>query len=591
MVKRQRNDAVVVTDFAQAPTSPEKRPRIFGPVDAVRVPGHVPVQRGAAAALESNMITPLLNDAYQFTMAYALWKNNLHNEANVFELYFRKNPFGGEFTIFAGLSEVLNFVERFQFTALEIADLRQTLPGGPYEDAFFVWLQTLDCKGVTIRALQEGSVCFPSVPMLQVEGPAAVTRLLETTLLNLVNFASLVATNAARMRLAVGDKKQLLEFGLRRAQGPDGAMSASRYARLGGCDGTSNVLAAAAYNIPLSGTMAHSFIMQFSSQAQLRAATLEHATRSGESADLAERVLYWRKTWLNARLFADTANAGELAAFTAYARAFPRSFLALVDTVNTLESGIPNFLCVAAALHDCGYEARGIRLDSGDLAYLSKQAREMFERAAKHTGANFFANFTIVASNDLNEAVIRSLNLQGHSIDVFAVGTNLVTCQAQPALGGVYKVVEVEGMPRIKLSEDSNKMSIPGRKDAYRLYSHEGHPLVDLLVPADAPPSERPIVGRKIRCVHPHDAHKKFDMIPSRVESLLQPVWPRQADVREDWLARARARCVEGLQSMRIDHLRPGTENPTAYKVSVTTQLLEIINRTRAEVQPVAVVR
>lgn len=319
-----------------------------------------------------------------------------------------------------------------------------------------------------------------------------VCQLLETTLLTLVNYASLVATNAARHCLAAGKDKVVLEFGLRRAQGPDGGVSASRYSYLGGVHGTSNVLAGRLFGIPIKGTHAHSFVTSFASPDDLTEETKKLTDAKGEKTyDFWELVKAAR-----ADLGFYNTNESELVAFTAYARTFPKGFLALVDTYDTLNSGVPNFLVVALALHRLGYKSLGIRLDSGDLAYLSTQTRKLFVDTAKRIkdisekknkdkieNVDYFEKFSIVASNDLNEDTINSLNRQGHSIDVFAVGTNLVTCQAQPALGCVYKLVEINGTARIKLSQEANKVTLPGKKAAFRLYGSAGHALVDILVP------------------------------------------------------------------------------------------------------------
>jgi nicotinate phosphoribosyltransferase len=427
-------------------------------------------------------VTPLLTDFYQLTMAYAYWRNNTHEQPAVFDLFFRKNPFGGEFTIYAGLEEVVRYVSSFRLKAGQLEQLRSLMPD--CEPAFFDWLATIDCSRVKVYSLPEGTVCFPRIPMIRVEGPMAIAQMLETTLLTLVNFPSLVATNAARHRLAAGPNKILLEFGLRRAQGPDGAISASRYTYVGGCDGTSNVLAGLLFGLPVKGTHAHSFVTSFVSEDDLQDATLCHKT-SGETVDLLKLALTCRQELG----FTDT-NTGELTAFTAYARAFPNALLALVDTYDTLKSGVPNFLAIALALHRLGYRAVGVRLDSGDLAYLSKQTRKMFRAVGKRLGLDYFEKFSITASNDINEDTLVSLNQQGHEIDVFGIGTNLVTCQAQPALGCVYKLVEIHGMPRIKLSQEVSKVTLPGRKDVYRLYGNQGSPVADILVPFNSEPPQ-----------------------------------------------------------------------------------------------------
>eukprot|EP01133_Synstelium_polycarpum_P007230 gene7230-8403_t len=529
----------------------------------------------------NGFVTPLLTDMYQITMAYSLWRNNRHNIPTVFDLYFRKNPFGGEFTVFAGLEEVIRFVSDYHFTDAELEDVRNLIPD--CDPGFIEYLRQLDASQVTIYALPEGSVVFPRVPLVRVEGPLAICQLFETTLLCLVNFASLIATNAARHRLAVGKDKVMLEFGLRRAQGPDGAMSASRYAYLGGADGTSNVLAHCFFGIPVKGTHAHSFVTSYNSLDDLPEQTL--ADPAGKVHDLYTIALKYRQ-----ELGYTTSVESELIAFVAYARTFPKGFLALVDTYDTLNSGVPNFLCVALALHQIGYKSLGIRLDSGDLSYYSKESRKLFKQVGQKYQIDFFEKFQIVASNDLNESTIMALNRQGHEIDVFAIGTNLVTCQAQPALGCVFKLVEINGLPRIKLSQETAKVTLPGRKDAYRLYGEAGHPLVDLLVNTSpytglpdgtsTPPlqdNEIPEAGKRVLCLHPFEEQKRVHVTPTTVEKLHKKVFDK-GEITSPLppLEEIRSYLLTELGKVREDHLRQS--NPTPYKVSVTKGLYETLH-------------
>ena len=288
---------------------------------------------------------------------------------------------------------------------------------------------------------------FPRIPLIRVEGPILKTQLLETTLLTLVNYASLVATNAARFRAATAPNKTLLEFGLRRAQGPDGGLSASRYCYLGGFHGTSNVLAGKLYGIPVKGTHAHAYVNSYESMDDLNQRDLADE-KTGELRPFADLCLKYLKELAPVlKIIPDETNKGELAAFVSYAIAFPTNFLALVDTYDVLKSGLPNFLAVARALHECNYKAEGLRLDSGDLAYLSLEVRAKFIATAELFQLPYFKEFTIVASNDINEETLVSLEKQGHAIDSFGIGTHLVTCQKQPALGCVYKLVEVGDRP------------------------------------------------------------------------------------------------------------------------------------------------
>ncbi|XP_011008522.1 PREDICTED: nicotinate phosphoribosyltransferase-like [Populus euphratica] len=524
------------------------------------------------------MVTPLLTDLYQFTMAYAYWKANKHQERAVFDLYFRKNPFGGEYTVFAGLEECIRLIANFKFTEDEISFIRESLPGS-CEDGFFDYLRGLDCSEVEVYSIAEGSVVFPKVPLLRIEGPIAVAQLLETPLVNLINFASLVATNAARHRFVAGKSKILLEFGLRRAQGPDGGISASKYCYLGGFDATSNVAAGRLFGIPLRGTHSHAFVSSYMSPDEI----VDKSLRSADGSRSCEDLVSLAQTWLSKiqwssslrGIFGET-NQSELAAFTSYALAFPISFLALVDTYDVMRSGIPNFCAVALALNDLGYKAAGIRLDSGDLAYLSCEARKFFRAIEKEFGVPGFGKMSITASNDLNEETLDALNKQGHEVDAYGIGTYLVTCYAQAALGCVFKLVEINNQPRIKLSEDVSKVSIPCKKRSYRLYGREGYPLVDIMTGENEP---SPKVGERILCRHPFNESKRAYVVPQQVEELLKCYWPGSSDKpREDLppLQDIRDRCIKQLERMRPDHMR--RLNPTPYKVSVSAKLYDFIH-------------
>ncbi len=380
---------------------------------------------------------------------------------SIFLFYFFL-AFGGEYTLFAGLEECLKFVRDYRFDPTDIEYLRGALPTY-IESEFYDYLSELNMNDIKIYAVPEGknlfrkkkvknkifisfkgTVVFPRLPLIRVEGPVFKAQLLETTFLTLVNYASLVATNAARFRSATGADKTLLEFGLRRAQGPDGGLSASKYCYLGGFDGTSNVLAGKLYGIPIRGTHAHAYVNSYEHMEDLTETYLCDRI-SGERRPFADLCLkYLNELGPILKILPDETNKGELAAFVSYAIAFPTNFLALVDTYDVLKSGVPNFLAVARALHECNYQAIGLRLDSGDLAYLSLEVRAKFHETAAKFNLPYISHFTIVASNDINEDTLISLEKQGHSIDSFGIGTHLVTCQRQPALGCVYKLVEVK---------------------------------------------------------------------------------------------------------------------------------------------------
>jgi nicotinate phosphoribosyltransferase len=565
------------------------------------------------------IVDSLLTDKYQLTMAYSYWKAQKHNQEAVFDLFFRRNPFGGEFTVFAGLEEVLKYVKNFRFDERKIEFLqegrfvpkediqaefeyglscgyiRKTAEGYeelkighfsedhwekteyPKKDSyinpplegcdprFFEWLGSIDCSRIKLYSFPEGTIIFPREPVIRVEGPIAIAQLLETTLLNLTNFPSLISTNAARHRLAAGFNKTMMEFGLRRAQGPDGALSASHYIYNSGFDGTSNMKAGEIFGIPVMGTHGHSLVQSFK---DLNDLTVRDITgKDGEVHDFISMILKIRDDFG----FNET-NDGELAAFIAYAQAFPDTFLALVDTYDTLKSGVPNFLCVALALITLGYSPIGIRLDSGDLAYLSRESRKLFEWAGKKMVADL-SFLRITASNDINEDVLVALEKQGHEIDSFGIGTHLVTCQAQPALGFVYKLVMIMDNPRIKLSQDVGKVTIPAKKEVYRLIGNENKPIIDLMIQVgEAPPQP----GERIFCRHPFEEAKRVNVIPRQVIAMHKLVWDGTMKYPPAKNSEIRNYVVDQLTNFRSDHLRH--LNPTPYKVAVSQGLYEYIH-------------
>ncbi|CAK9232421.1 unnamed protein product [Sphagnum troendelagicum] len=523
------------------------------------------------------MVTSLLTDMYQITMAYAYWKAGKQNDRAVFDLFHRKNPFGGEYTVFAGLEECIRFAANYHFKEDEISFLRSVLPS-TCEEGFFSYLVTIDCSDVEIYAMPEGSVVFPKVPLIRVEGPLLIAQLLETTFLTLVNYASLVATNAARHRRVAGKDKILLEFGLRRAQGPDGGISASKYCYLGGFDATSNVDAGRRFGIPVKGTNSHAFVSSFMGFDEIIERSLPYAEGGKICEDFVHLTQLWLSRMQDKPLLRDNfheTNQSELAAFCSYALAFPTAFQALVDTYDVLRSGVPNFCAVALALHDLGYKALGIRLDSGDLSYFSIETRKFFHLVEKEFHVVGFGKLTIVASNDINEATLDALNKQGHEVDTFGIGTHLVTCYSQPALGCVYKLVEINGHPRIKLSEDLNKVTIPCKKQCFRLYGREGVPLVDLMIGENETP---PQPGERILCRHPFVESKRAYVVPTRVEPLYKRYWSSKPGGREKLpsLEDVKKHCMQQLAAMRSDHMR--ALNPTPFKVSVSGNLYDFIH-------------
>ncbi|KAF7640034.1 Nicotinate phosphoribosyltransferase [Meloidogyne graminicola] len=529
-------------------------------------------------------VQALLTDEYQLNMAYSYWQQGIHNKTARFELFFRKNPFKGEFTVFAGLEDCVNFVKKFHFSDSDLEYLSAKMP---YADPnFFEYLNQLNCQDITLMAISEGSIVFPKIPLIVVEGPLAICQILETGLLNLVNFASLVTTNAARFRLAAGDHMELMEFGLRRAQGPNGGLSASKYCYIGGFDSTSNLLAGKLFGIPVSGTMAHSFVTAFKDE-PLNTSMLAQKDRK-EKLNL-QKI---SKEYLD-KLFElvnfdwgvskEGVNIGELNAFCAYAIAHPNSFVALIDTYDTLRSGLCNFIAVTLSLNDFGYKSIGCRIDSGDLAYLSNEIRSRLEQVSLIFKLDWIANLKIVASNDINEETIRSLYNQGHKINTFGIGTHLVTCQKQPALGCIYKLVDLDGEPKIKISEDISKMTIPGCKKAFRLFGKAGFPLVDLMMLMD---EVEPKVGQEILCRHPFEAGKRAKIIPQRVEMLHKIYWQNNCvQIIMPNISEIRDYTHQSLVNLRPDHVRP--LNPTPYKVSLSPKLYDFINNIWLKLAPV----
>ena len=377
--------------------------------------------------------SPLLTDLYQLTMAYGYWKSDTHEKESAFHLFFRKAPFGSGYTIAAGLSDAIDWLSSFRFSSEDISYLEQLTgnDGRPlFEPEFLDFLANLEFR-CDVDAIPEGSVVFAHEPLLRIKGPILQCQLAETALLNILNFQTLIATKSARVCEAASGEA-VLEFGLRRAQGTDGALAASRAAFIGGCSATSNVLAGRLFGIPVKGTHAHSWIMSFEN---------------------------------------------EPSAFRAYADAMPNNCVFLVDTYDTLQ-GVRNAIKEGLRLRENGFEMAGIRLDSGDLAYLSIEARKLLDEAG-------FSHASIVASNDLDENLISSLKQQGARIDVWGVGTKLITAYDQPALGGVYKLGAIKNSQgdwqyRVKLSEQSIKVSNPGVLQVRR-FERDGMAIGDMI--------------------------------------------------------------------------------------------------------------
>ncbi len=357
----------------------------------------------------------LYADLYELTMAQAYFREGRHEARAAFDYHFRKNPFGGGFTLFAGLETLLDALADLRFGPEALGWLERN----GFRPDFLAYLETFRFRG-DVYAHPEGEPVFPFEPIVRVDGGMLEAQLVESMLLNFLNFESLIATKAARIRSVSGDRV-CSEFGLRRGQGL-GAIQAARAAIVGGFDSTSNVYAAFAFDVPAAGTMAHSYI---------------------------------------------ESHPDELSAFRAFAAAYPDRCILLVDTYSTLESGVPNAITVARELAAQGHRMRAIRLDSGDLGALAHAARRMLDDAG-------FRDVKLVASNQLDEFVIRDLLAQGAPIDIFGVGTRLTTGRPDAALDGVYKLAMADGEPRLKLSETPEKITLPGIKQVYRLHTDRG---------------------------------------------------------------------------------------------------------------------
>lgn len=389
----------------------------------------------------STLNLTLLTDLYELTMMQGYFENQ-SSETVIFDAFYRQNPCGNGYAIVAGLDQVIDYIKNLHFSEEDISYLRSL---GIFHDAFLEYLQNFRFTG-DIYAIPEGSVVFPHEPLLKVIAPIMQAQLIETAILAIVNHQSLIATKAARVvRAARGDG--IMEFGLRRAQGPDAGVYGARAAVIAGCIGTSNVLAGQLFDIPVKGTHAHSWIMSF---------------------------------------------PDEYTAFKKYAELYPDACILLADTYDTLRSGVPNAIRVFTEMRNAGIELKnyGIRLDSGDLAYMSKKARKMLDEAG-------FKDAVISASSDLDEYLIDSLKAQGAAITSWGVGTNMITSKDCPAFGGVYKLAAIydnqtgEFIPKIKLSENTEKVTNPGNKKILRIYDREsGKIRADLICLSDEAFSE-----------------------------------------------------------------------------------------------------
>ena len=451
-------------------------------------------------------ITGSYTDLYQLSMAQVYFLKGKSEDEAVFDYFFRKIPFEGGYTVFAGLGDLLPILRDLTFTQDDLEFLRKL----KYDDRFLSYLEKFRFEA-DIFAMKEGEIVFPDEPILQVHGRMLEAQLAETALLNILNFESLIATKAARMRSVAG-RRILSDFGLRRAQAT-GGYHATRAAIIGGFNSTSNVKAGRDFSIPVVGTMAHSFVQSYDS---------------------------------------------ELDAFRDFAQMRPEKCVLLVDTYDTLKSGIPNAITVAKEMAERSHRLSGIRLDSGDLAYLSKQARAMLDGAG-------LTDVKITVSNQLNEYVIKSLMDQQAPIDVFGVGTSLVTGPPDAALDGVYKLAYAYGKPRIKLSENLKKMTLPGKKQEYRAVNGEGNFFgADVITFQDE--------HNQNVMHHPFEVDKSLHLKGLKQELLLHKVMEEgKIIIEQPDLTTIAAYCQERINRLPEEYKR--FDYPHLYKVGISERM------------------
>ena len=461
----------------------------------------------------------MMTDLYELTMMNGYLRYGKDKNRACFDLFYRRRGDVTAYAVAAGLEQVIEYVQNLRFTQEDIEYLRSL---AIFDDAFLSYLSDFHFTG-EILAVPEGTIVFPDEPILRVIAPIMEAQLLETALLNIINHQTLIATKAARVvQSARGDK--VLEFGLRRAQGPDAGIYGARASIIGGCQATSNVLTGQLFGVPVGGTHAHSWVMSFED---------------------------------------------ELTAFRAYADVFPDNCLLLVDTYDTLGSGVPNAITVLKELRARGKEPVGIRLDSGDLAFLSRQARVMLDDAG-------FPNAKIFASGDLDEEVIWDLKAQGAAIDVWGVGTRMITSMDNPALGGVYKLAaeEVDGkfVPRIKISENPAKITNPGVKQLYRFYDRRsGKALADLLALDEEDFSS----GEPLEIFDPENTWKRMTLCDYRMRQLLVPVFENGELVYDSpALSEIAAYAKQEMETFWDEYKR--LNRPHRYKVDLSQKLYDL---------------
>lgn len=469
-------------------------------------------------SIMDNRNLTMMTDLYQLTMMCGYHRMGMAKNTAVFDLFFRKTKSNSSYAVMAGTESLIEYINALHFSESDIEYLRSL---NLFDESFLKVLSELHFTG-EIYAMEEGTLVYPYEPIVRVIAPIMEAQLIETALLNLVNHQTLIATKASRVcHAARGDA--VMEFGLRRAQGPDAGVYGARASIIGGCVGTSNVLAGQLFGVSIGGTHAHSWVMSFPT---------------------------------------------ELDAFRAYAEVFPENCMLLVDTYDTLKSGVPNAITVFKELREKGHEPVGIRLDSGDLAYLSKKARAMLDEAG-------FPNAKIFASSDLDETIINSLKVQGACINVWGVGTKLITSDDQPALGGVYKmaaeIVDGQVIPKIKLSENTFKVTNPGIKTVYRLYDKNHMAIADLIALRD----EKIDNMKPLTIYHPEQTYKRMTLHDFTVRELLVPIF---IDGKQVYKCPAMDEIKKYAKS-ELDALWPESKrllNPHVYKVDYSDGLYDL---------------
>jgi nicotinate phosphoribosyltransferase len=461
----------------------------------------------------------LFTDFYSLTMAQGYWKNKM-NRRSVFEMFFRRQPFGGGFSVFAGLETLIERLKTFSFSPEDLEYLDSL---DLFEDPFLEYLKDFRFSG-SLWSVDEGTIIFPQEPLIRIDSTLIEAQIIEGLILNIINFQSLIATKTARVWLA-SNKGSIMEFGLRRAQGADGAMSASRAAFIGGAEGTSNVLAGKTYAIPVMGTMAHSWVMSFS---------------------------------------------GEEEAFRAYAKLYPDKTTFLIDTYDTLRSGILNAIKVGGELA-AGGRSFGVRLDSGDMHYLSMEVRRLLDQAG-------FPQAGITVSNDLDEYIVETLTRAEAPINNWGVGTNMVTGGSEAAFSGVYKLAakdEGKGtlVPAMKFSDNPEKTTNPGVKQVWRIRDHNGFALADIMALEDPENPDILEKGGRYAFWHPQADYRRFyHTLEGSAEGLLKKRLEGGFSLEDaPKLCEIQKRVRDGLE--KLDQSYKRILNPHIYKVSVTERL------------------